>query len=160
MNSPTVIYDAQADGMAGLSSPVILAAVIAVGAAFIAMNPAVSRRGDPNIIRVGAILAFVASSAIVLASVYRSGIFASTSASFVAYEGCVADLDTATNRNAHNLKDTTFRVGAKTFHFNSSPWLRGFHNENDDIAEGERLRLTERGGEVTKIVRLGSRCAV
>lgn len=68
-------------------------------------------------------------------------------------EGCVQGLERIVHPNEHGLVDTYFRVGAEDFHFNSSPWLPGFHNEDDVIAARDRLKLTLSGKRVLSIER-------
>ena len=73
-------------------------------------------------------------------------------------EGCVADFQRIVHPNGHNIADTYFSVGGVGFHFNSSPWLPGFHNEDDIIHPGDGLRITRSGTTVLRIERSPTSC--
>ncbi len=73
-------------------------------------------------------------------------------------QGCVHDFERVVHPNGHNIADTYFTIGGVDFHFNSSPWLPGFHNENDLIRSGDRLKITRADNTVLRIERLAQGC--
>jgi hypothetical protein len=159
VNSPSIIYDMRVDSAHHMDSPGILAAIISVASVLIAIYPEISRRGDPTIIRTGALLMCAVAAAITLDSAYRSGfMIPKSNRKPITHEGCVSGLVTTVYRNAHDIRDTRFNIGSRNYHFNSSAWTRGFHNDDDAIREGDNLQITEENGEVTKIVRQGVSC--
>jgi hypothetical protein len=73
-------------------------------------------------------------------------------------QGCVAEFKRVVHPNDHNIADTYFTVSGVDFHFNSSPWLPGFHNEHNLIRPGDGLRVTRAGQQVLRIERSPESC--
>lgn len=75
-----------------------------------------------------------------------------------ALEGCVTNFQRVVHPNGHNITDTYFTVQGVDFHFNSSPWLPGFHNEDDIVRPGDGLRITRVNNTVLRIERAPQWC--
>jgi hypothetical protein len=73
-------------------------------------------------------------------------------------QGCTVNFQRVVHPNAHGVADTNFSLAERDFHFSSSPWLPGFHNERDSIRPGEMLRMTLAGETVVRIERLADPC--
>jgi hypothetical protein len=159
MNETALLYDAHLQNTNQVYYIAVFAVIIAIVSAFGAIYPSLSRRGDPAIVRTGALVMFAICLGVVMNCGYQIGIIIPRNKRDVTvYSGCVSNLATAVNRSAHNIRATTFYVDGKLFHFSSSTWIRGFHNENDIIVEGEYLQITTAGDEVTRILRLNANC--
>ena len=73
-------------------------------------------------------------------------------------QGCAQDYAKVVHTNDHNVTDMYFTLSGYSFHFNSSPWLPGYHEAGDTIHPGDRLRILAHGERVLRIERLGSAC--
>jgi hypothetical protein len=68
-------------------------------------------------------------------------------------EGCVRNFQRVIHTDDHDLADTAFAINDVNFHFNSSPFLPGFHNEPNVIRPGDRLKITRVRNVVLRIER-------
>ena len=74
-------------------------------------------------------------------------------------QGCVRNFERDVHPNGHGMTDTYFRVANRDYHFNSSPWWPGFHDDDDLIHPADRLRLLMSGQRVIRIEKLAAGCA-
>lgn len=115
-----------------------------------------TRGGDPLVNRAGYALflafilaAFAASCVPLILGQWAK--FETTKGNTRTIQGCVANFERVVHPNAHNVADTYFSLNGVDFHFNSSPWLPGFHNEGNQIAPGQALSITMAGKTVLRI---------
>lgn len=160
-----VLYDAR-EAKSSLLGPVMLPMMVIIAFLLIRnlrkSNP--SRGGDPLVNRaVSALMLFGIVASLISASIpFFQGLSAKRaleSGHVSVVQGCVREFDRQVHENEHNLTDTYFSVGGRPFHFNSSPWLPGFHNEANAITAGEGLRVTTTGDTVLRIERAPAACA-
>ena len=123
-----------------------------------------TRGGDPSVNRAMAALLILVLLAALIASILPFGLamgarVAMSTHRVTVFQGCVEAYDRIVHTDDHGVADTYFTVDGKNFHFNSSPWLPGFHNENDVIRSGERLRMTMGGKTVLVIEHVKPDCS-
>ena len=158
-----IIYDASevAQPLMGFWM-VLIALAIAAIAVLIIFFPRIARQGDQTIVRLVAVLVALAAVSTLSFSAFRW--FRSLSSvshhqgNMTVIQGCVINFNRTVNQNEHNLADTYFAIGSTPFHFNSSPWFPGFHNEEDVIKPGDGLRIFRRDGTIVKILRAPEAC--
>ena len=73
-------------------------------------------------------------------------------------QGCVRNFERDVHPNGHGMSDTYFSLGGRSYHFSSSPWWPGFHNENDLIHSADGLRVMMSGQHVIGIEKLAAGC--
>ena len=71
--------------------------------------------------------------------------------------GCVQNLQRNVSRNDRTL-DTYFALDGRSFHFNNTVWIPGFHNQDNTIVPGEGLRITMHGKTALRIERAPLGC--
>jgi hypothetical protein len=76
----------------------------------------------------------------------------------IAIEGCARGFERIVHPRAHYVADTYFSVAGRDLHFNSSPWVPGFHNQDDIIRGGQYFRVFMGGGTVLRLERLPRTC--
>lgn len=163
---PELLFDAGHPPGSFASSPLTL--IFAIGlflvAGFQFRNPQ-QRLADQTL--AGAQLTFLSLVAVGLAGFVVFNLWQAHTAAgdlnrktLVSAEGCVQGFDKVVHVNGHNVTDTYFALGGHAFHFNSSPWLPGYHDAGDTIHSGDRLRILAHGERVLRIERLGSDCPV
>lgn len=160
-----VIYDAR-NGKSSLFGGIMLpfAIVLIVLLVRVIRNPKRARADDSlgtraaaSLMLVSIVGALIASSLPFFLSLSAKRALAAGTVNVV--QGCVRNFERQVHVNQHNVTDTYSSVGGRAFHFNSSPWLPGFHNELDEVSAGERLRMTTSGDRVLLIERVPAACA-
>ena len=157
-----VLYDAR-NGVSTLVGPIGLVVLLIVVAFIISAirNPKLFRGDDPTLNRATGSMALLGIAAVLIASSFpfffglmaRSAI---SSGKVSVWQGCVQNFEQ--HHGDHDLTDTYFTLGAKTFHFNSSPWLPGFHDQRDEIRPNDGLRIVNSGDMVLRIERQPGNC--
>ncbi|WP_158915705.1 hypothetical protein [Caulobacter sp. S45] len=164
MTVDSVIFDARSD-QSSLVEPggVVMLAIVAVFLVVAIRSPRFFRRGDSTLNRAIAIVALVAVGAIMLTaslsfwtSLKSKEILSRNGG--VVIQGCVRDFRRDVHQGEHNIADTYFSIGDQSFHFNASPWISGFHNEDDAIRPDDRLRITMKGASILRIERAPNAC--
>lgn len=127
-------------------------------------RPQLARGGDPQVNRAGylifllLILAAFAAACVPLALGQWARVVVADGKTRTV-QGCVTDFQREVHPNAHNIADTYFSLGGSEFHFNSSPWLPGFHNEDNVVRQGQGLRIVMSGQTVMRIESDPQKCA-
>jgi hypothetical protein len=157
-----VLYDAR-HGASILVGPIgllglLIVAVLLIGAI---RNPKLFRGDDPTLNRAGGAMALLGIAAVLVASSFPFffGLIARTAISsgrVSVWQGYVRNFEQ--HHGDHDLIDTYFTLGDKSFHFNSSPWLPGFHDERDEIRPNDGLRIVNSGDMVLRIERQPGNC--
>jgi len=159
-----VLFDARdsAHLFVGLIALLALVAV-AVLVVRVARNPGLIRGDDLTMNRAGGVLMLLAVS--VALAVSSLPLFlnllanvAVASGNVSVLQGCVRGFEREVHPENHNIADTYLCVGGRRFHFNSSLWVPGFHNEADVIRSGDGLRIITSGGLVLRIERTPQTC--
>jgi hypothetical protein len=161
---PELLFDAGNPPGSFASSPLML--VFALGLFLVAAFQFRNRRHRPEDPTVaGAHSIILALVAVGLAGFFAFNLWQSHAArgwfargASAPLEGCVQDYDKVVHVNDHDITDTYFKLGGHAFHFNSSPWLPGYHDAGDVIHPGDRLRILTHGEKVLRVERLGSDC--
>lgn len=73
-------------------------------------------------------------------------------------QGCASGYARIVHPERHNVSDTYVSVGGRALHFNSSPWLPGYHDDPATVGEGQRLTAYMVGDRLVRLERLSSDC--
>jgi len=76
----------------------------------------------------------------------------------IALEGCARGYERIVHPSSHYVADTYFSVAGRDLHFNSSPWVPGFHNQDDTVRGGQYFRVFMGGDTVLRLERLPRAC--
>lgn len=158
----TIIYDARTATSGLLPFPMPLVLLIVAAGVIVVIVGRRKQIGDPGQLATAVVMLIFILGALVAALLPPIlGMWAKDQINHHRYtriEGCVRGFQRIVHPNDHNITDTYFSLASRDFHFNSSPWHPGFHDEDDVIRPGDGLRITMSGSRVLMIERAQTGC--